>query len=1045
MGGASTSLKSLVAEASDLRSKNAALEQKLEASEAARRECEERFRDLTENIRDVVWICALDFSKTWYINPVYEKIWGRPCQSLYENPRSFIDAIHPYDRDRITTRIESQGREEICEEYRIIRPDGEIRWIRDRIFPVPDLSGNVKRVVRLAEDITEYKHAVDILERYEHMVSSTPDLMAFVDTDYRYQSVNKRYAEFVGKPPELITGRLVADILGSATFEKIKPYLDDCLLGKPVNYQHWRDMAGGGKHYFDVHYIPFLDSDKAVSGLVVDIRDITVLKQTEENLRENQIFLTSIVDNIPYMIFVKDAKDLQFLRFNQAGEELIGHPKEAMIGKTDYDFFPKSEADFYTMKDREVLSGKTLLDIPEEVIQSQSHGTRYLHTKKIPILDAHGTPQYLLGISEDITERKQAEEVIRTGERKFRAIYEQAPTGIATLDSLTGRFTQINQKYCDITGYSQEEMLDRTFQELTHPDDLQADLDHMQQVLTGQVSSFQMEKRYIRKTGEIIWVNLICVPLWLAHNDPRQHIAMVEDITHRKQAEKSLQESEERFKLLNEAIPQQVWTARPDGSLDYVNQRVLQYFDCSFEEITAQGWQRFLHPDDVAECLERWDKARGTNQLFEMEFRLLQEKDHSFRWHLGRGLPIFDQEGQVVKWLGTNTDITQFKQLENQIRQSQKMEAMGTLAGGIAHDFNNILMAITGYAELATFNTRENKAAQRNLEEVLVAGQRAKELIQQILAFSRQTEHERQPIELKLVVKEVCKLLRASLPATVEIRQKFTKAPTIILGDPIQMHQVVMNLCANAEHAMRESGGLLELKVEHVTGETDDRDIHPDLKGRSSVRLTVRDTGADMSQDVAQRIFDPFFTTKGVGEGTGMGLAVVHGIVTRYGGSISVESEPGQGTTFTIDFPEMEAKSIQAETKPLENEFLMGRGQILFVEDEEALARLGKEAMTGLGYEVMVCTSSVEALEAFRTDPLRFDAVVTDQTMPHMTGEALSRALLQIRPDVPIILCTGFSHSMTSEKAKAMGIRAFLLKPLLIKDLGRTLQEVLHA
>jgi CheY-like chemotaxis protein len=354
-------------------------------------------------------------------------------------------------------------------------------------------------------------------------------------------------------------------------------------------------------------------------------------------------------------------------------------------------------------------------------------------------------------------------------------------------------------------------------------------------------------------------------------------------------------------------------------------------------------------------------------------------------------------------------------------------------------------MAIMGYAELATFNTKGNNAAQRNLKEVLVAGQRAKELVQQILAFSRQTEYERQPIELKFVVKEVCTFLRASLPTTVKFRQKFSKASTIILGDPIQIHQVVMNLCTNAEHAMRESGGLLELKVEHVTGETAGIGIHPDLTAGSYVRLTVRDTGAGMTQDVAQRIFDPFFTTKGVGEGTGMGLAVVHGIVTSHGGCINVESEPEQGTTFTIDFPEMESRSFQEENKPLQQEFLMGHGHILFVEDEEPLARLGEEAMKKLGYEVMVRTSSVEALEAFRADPLRFDAVVTDQTMPNMTGEALSRALLQIRPDVPIILCTGFSHSMTLEKAKAIGIRAFLFKPLLIKDLGRTLQEVLHA
>jgi nitrogen-specific signal transduction histidine kinase/CheY-like chemotaxis protein len=398
----------------------------------------------------------------------------------------------------------------------------------------------------------------------------------------------------------------------------------------------------------------------------------------------------------------------------------------------------------------------------------------------------------------------------------------------------------------------------------------------------------------------------------------------------------------------------------------------------------------------------------------------------------------------VVKWLGTNTDITEFKQLEVQVRQSQKMEAIGTLAGGIAHDFNNILMGVVGYTELARQKAGDNEAVKRNLDEVLVAGQRAKELVQQILAFSRQADQERQPIELQLVVKEVGKLLRASLPATIQIRQQFTDAHTIILGDPIQMHQVVMNLCANAEYAMRENGGLLELKVEHVTGEISGRGRPPDLKGGPYVCLTVRDTGVGMTPEVVQRIFDPFFTTKKVGEGTGMGLAVVHGIVISHGGCIQVESEPGQGTTCRVYFPELEARSIGGENHTLQHEYVMGRGNILFVEDEKPLARLGEEAMRGLGYDVMVCTSSVEALEVFRKAPFRFDAVVTDQTMPNMTGEALARELLQLRPDVPIILCTGFSHAVTAEQAKAIGIRAYLMKPLLIKDLGKALREVLQ-
>lgn len=913
------------------------------------------------------------------------------------------------------------------------------------------------------------------------------------------------------------------------------------------------------------------DQEGRPQRMLGTVQDISIRKQAEIKLRDSQMFLTSIIENLPHMIFVKDAKDLRFVLFNKAGEELIDHARTALLGKTDYDFFPAPDADFFTSKDREVLASKQLLDIPEEMIQPNTGGRRYLHTKKIPLLDAHGEPLFLLGISEDITERKQAdlerderellltlmvetgagcvkrvaadgtllhmnhaglefieadqatealghsvfdlvipehraafkqmhqnviqgkkqtlqfkiqgfkgsqrwmetyavpfrnpltkevehlamshditerkeaEDVIRKGERKFRAIYEQAPTGIAILDSLSGRFTQINKKYCDIAGYTQEEMLNRTFQDITHPDDLQSDLDRMQQLLAGDVNSFQMEKRYIRKNGEVIWVHLTCVPLWLEPTDPRLHIAMVEDITHRKQGEKALRESEEWFRLLTEAIPQQVWTAQPDGSLDFVSQRVIEYFERPFEDIVGHGWKELLHPDDLPACLTSWAEARETNQPYEIEFRLRRGSDQTYRWHLGRALPIFNQEGQVVRWFGTNTDITEFKQLEVQARQSQKMEAIGTLAGGIAHDFNNILMGVVGYTELAKQKVGENEVVKQHLDEVLVAGQRAKELVQQILAFSRQTEQEWQPVELQLVVKEVCKFLRASLPATIEIRQNFSEATTIILGDTIQIHQVVMNLCANAEYAMRECGGLLELTLEHVAGEIDGRGVHPDLMGGSYVCLTVRDTGAGMTPEVAQRIFDPFFTTKGVGEGTGMGLAVVHGIVLSHGGVIHVESEPGYGATFKIYFPEMEAGSIQQEDHPLQQEIFMGRGNILFVEDEEPLARLGEEAMRGLGYEVVVRTSSVEALEVFRADPSRFDVVVTDQTMPNITGEALARELLQLRPDVPIILCTGFSHAITPEQAKAIGIRAYLLKPLLIKDLGRALRDVLQS
>ncbi|MGB5056268.1 MAG: PAS domain S-box protein [Nitrospirales bacterium] len=1084
---------------------------------------------------------------------------------------------------------------------------------------------------------------------------------------------------------------MLKDIIGR-TLENGAPYEVEHRIVWPTGEVRW--VACKGQVVKNQDGLP-----QRMLGIV---QDITIRKQAEIHLQDSQRFLTSIVDNLPHMIFVKDGKDLRFIRFNQAGEELIGYSKEAMIGKTDYDLFPKSEADFYTRKDREVLLGKALIDIPEEVIHTQFHGTRYLHTKKIPILDDQGTPQYLLGISEDITEQKQAElerteretllhlifelgpgcikrvaadgtllhinpaglelieatnaddvlgrsvfdlvvpehmdafkqmhhEVIQgkkqtlqfevqslkgtrswietyavpfknpiTNEvehlavthditerkkseeqaqqlsRQNELILSSAGDGIYGLD-LQGRTTFVNPAGAKMLGYEPQELIGSFMHGTVHhskpdgspypseacpmyavysdgvirqvedevlwrkdgtsfPVDYTSTPIWQDGNLTGAVVTFrdiserkqtaeafnksredfltlvdslegivwecefpsyrftfvsqqaerllgysidewfgepdffcnrlhgsdqsrvveycreatlrkenhELEYRFFKKNGEMIWLRDL-VTVVVEHDRPVKLRGVMFNITQTKQAETVLQESEERFRLLSEAIPQQVWTARPDGSLDYVNRRVLEFFGYPFEEMIGHGWQRFLHPDDLPGCLDCWDRARETNQPYEIEFRLLRGSDHSFRWHLGRALPVFNSEGQVVKWFGSNTDITQLKQLENQVRQSQKMEAIGTLAGGIAHDFNNILMAIIGYTELAKQSARENVRAQKNLDEVLVAGQRAKELVQQILTFSRQTEQIQQPLDLQLLVKEICKFLRATFPATIDIRQEFTEATSIILGDPIQMHQVLMNLCANAEYAMRGSGGLLELKLERLTGEPDGIGAHPDLKGGAYVCLTVRDTGTGMTPDVVQRIFDPFYTTKRIGEGTGMGLAVVHGIVISYGGVIKVESEPGQGTIFSLYFPEMEAANYPGKNTPLQQEVFMGRGHILFVEDEEPLARLGEEAMKGLGYEVMVRTSSVEALEAFRADPFRFDAVVTDQTMPHITGEALARQLLELRPDVPIILCTGFSHSMTLEKAKAMGIRAFLLKPLLIKDLAWTLREVLDS
>jgi nitrogen-specific signal transduction histidine kinase/ActR/RegA family two-component response regulator len=379
--------------------------------------------------------------------------------------------------------------------------------------------------------------------------------------------------------------------------------------------------------------------------------------------------------------------------------------------------------------------------------------------------------------------------------------------------------------------------------------------------------------------------------------------------------------------------------------------------------------------------------------------------------------------------------------LTEELRQVQKMEAVGQLAGGVAHDFNNVLAAMIGFTELATQNMPASSPVWHQLQEVLRAGHRAKALVHQILTFSRGTDQVYAPVQLPSLVEEALALLRASLPSTIDIRQHIDPTVGAVLADPTQLHQVLINLCANAEYAMRQTGGVLEVHLEAVKVDPALAAQHPTLHLGPHVRLTVRDTGQGMPPDVVEHIYDPFFTTKAAGEGTGIGLSVVHGIVVNHGGTIAVESQIDQGTTFMIYLPCIAWDMVREvqEEEPLP----CRQGRLLFVDDEPALVHLGHAVLTQLGYDVRTCTSSVEALAAFQADPHHFDLVITDYTMPQMTGDVLTRALRRLRADIPIILETGFSHTIDAEQAAALGIDAFLLKPWTVRELARTIAQVL--
>ncbi len=383
------------------------------------------------------------------------------------------------------------------------------------------------------------------------------------------------------------------------------------------------------------------------------------------------------------------------------------------------------------------------------------------------------------------------------------------------------------------------------------------------------------------------------------------------------------------------------------------------------------------------------------------------------------------------------------KELEGQLRQVQKMEAIGTLAGGIAHDFNNILFTIVGFTDLSLHELSDGET-RWNLTQVLNACDRAKNLVNQILAFSRQEAPERRPVDIVPVAKEALKFLRSTIPSTIELKQRITGGSLTVLSDPTTIHQVLINLGTNAAHAMRTTGGVMEVCLESMEIPRERGGSVPaDLKPGPYIRLTVRDTGIGIDPAIMNRIFDPFFTTKPQGEGTGLGLSVVYGIVKSHGGSIAIESEVGRGSTFHVYLPRTPEQEREDNRKKASASG--GSEHILFVDDEVVLVDMGERMLSVLGYRVTAVANGPEALKIFRENPDGFDLVITDMTMPGMTGAQLSREILKIKPGFPIILCTGFSELISEGEAKAMGIRRFLMKPVFLGTLAGEVRTVLDA
>ena len=497
--------------------------------------------------------------------------------------------------------------------------------------------------------------------------------------------------------------------------------------------------------------------------------------------------------------------------------------------------------------------------------------------------------------------------------------------------------------------------------------------------------------------------------------------------------------SEEKYRFLVENANDLIIIAQ-DGVIKFSNQKAREFLGYTEQELHGLPFAGFIHPEDRDIVINRHkQRLTGENPPDTYNFRITNRKGEAF-W--------IEISSVVIEWLKKPAtinflrDISERKKLEDQLRQAQKMESIGTLAGGIAHDFNNILYIIIGNTDIGMEALPDDCNTWINLNEIRIAADRAKNMIKQILTFSRQTDPEKKPVKVQSILKEVINLLKSSIPAIIEIRKNIDDNCSHVLADSIQVHQVVMNLSTNAYHAMRETGGILEFTLQEENISPENRDTIPELHPGTYAKLMVSDTGQGIQKEILDKIFDPFFTTKPPGEGTGMGLSVVHGIIKSHNGDIKVYSQPGQGTTFVIYLPVIGAEAGNEKTVPYEP-VQTGNERIFFVEDEKQIISIIHPNLEQLGYQVTSFSNSVDALETFKSNPDKFDVVITDLNMPFMTGMDLASGILKARPDIPVILCTGYSYLLDEEKAKAVGIKELLLKPIEKQKLAYTIRKVL--
>lgn len=1014
-------------------------------AEFAVRKSEQRFRDFAESSADWLWEMDENLRFT-YLSPNVERIVSVPPEWHYGKTREELLG-DDYDAKVWEKHMQDLHDRKPFRDFSYLRVGKgiESRWTSTSGKPIFSEDGTFLGYRGTGRDISELMRVQEELrekeERFRNLAEASI-LGILVHRGGKALFVNQSFADTFGyeSPGDIMAMDNIDEMIVPEDKERLIAYSKARLNGGDAPTQYtYRGLRNDGSHIWLETNARQVEWDGAPAIQVINV-EITERKKAEEKLRENQKLLETVFDLIPHAVYVKDSQS-RYLMANRMLCDDYGLNPEEIVHRTadELGVLHGSELEIIAESDEIVFRTKKSY-VREGITFTRADGRKKIsRISKIPILDPDHNVTALVGLTEDITERVKAEEEIHANRRLLRTVFDTIPHALFVKDR-EGRYVIVNQAAVEAYGLGDKEYIGLLPEEVPS---LTADSTEMiseidQEVLrTGK--RFEAEGLQVSlPEGEERILHIIKLPFQNDEGEIEGLVSISQDITERKKGERALKESEGRFRSIVRNLPNGFNMKDPQGRLQIVNQRLEEWFGLSNKEILGRKAKEVFPAvgQDAFEAMEQ-EVLKG---------RIVREEEFTVPFADGENhavimtkFPLVDEDDGIIGVGTITTDVTAQRHAEKSLRQAQRLEALGTLAGGIAHDLNNILFPIIGYSEVLLKQFPMETQAQSFLNIISSSALRAKDLVSQILLFSRSGEGRMDLCHIKPVAQEVVKLIRSTLPTSIEIKHTIARDLELVNADPSQIHQVMMNLCINAGQAMPD-GGILTLTLENTDLKNKRDYLGEELNG-PHIRIGCRDTGMGMDEKTMGRIFEPFFTTKGTGHGTGLGLATVFGIVQQHGGGMDVSSTPGKGTLFEIFLPVIQAEleSLTDKPEPLPR----GTESILFVDDEETITGFAKMVLEDQGFRVTPSTHSLEALKIFQAEPERFDLVVSDYTMPVMTGDKLAYEIKKIRADIPIVLSTGNRESLNLDNARSLGIAEVIYKPIGADELVRLARRVL--